>query len=842
MLATGKGVRSERKYVTILFADVTGFTPMTERLGPEEVVAIINRYYEVVTEVIFRYGGTIERYTGDGIMVLFGAPVTHENDSERAIRAALDLMQSVHNYNASSQFPLEIHVGIDSGWVVAGYIGSRWRMQYTAVGDTVNRSARIQGAAKSGYILVGESCYAQTKAHFEYVDEGTLTLKGKRHPTKVFRPLSVISSDSAHRRSSSQQRTFVGRDSELARLSELFTQVMQGRGQAIGISGDAGVGKSRLVSEFFRRSGAKTTFLSGQCLPYENVSAYYPLITIVRQYLAARGESGRDLRATFATDLHELGSFLSSFEDLLFMPPSQPDYLKLSAQARREMMFEALIALFRHLSRARPLILLIEDVQWIDHSSREFLTRLLNMLGGHKIFVVLTFRSDYQAPWNGHPDFTALCMAPLCENDGHALVETLFDAPVSHDLIQYILRRTEGNPFFAEELIRSLQESGFIRQNGHYSLDSSEAHTLPQTIHGVLASRIDRLDNETKTTLQVASIIGQEFAVSILLKVRGIGGRVEEQLAVLSESGFLYRQHDDVSMYAFKHALTLEVAYNTLLRSRRQDLHRDVGDAITDLLPDIATTRPEVLAHHFTEAQHPSRAIPYWLKAGQKSIQRSAHVEATAHLNKGIQLLDLLPDSPDRAETELDLRVTLGPALMAIKGPGATEVEQSYSRARELCRRVGEMHRLFPILFGLWRFYLLRADLRLSRELSEDLLTLAQQGYRSDFLLEAYFASGASLFWTGETASSQERLAWVVAAYDSTRHEAHAYVYGQNPLVICLCYKAFGLWALGCPDQAVVTIQEAVATAEELRHPFTLAYALFGAAIIHQLRDRQSVE
>ncbi|MDW0122407.1 MAG: hypothetical protein QOK81_07290, partial [Nitrososphaeraceae archaeon] len=395
-----------------------------------------------------------------------------------------------------------------------------------------------------------------------------------------------------------------------------------------------------------------------------------------------------------------------------------------------------------------------------------------------------------------------------------------------------------GNPFFVEELARALKETQAIRLNGSYSLEvSAEKLNVPETVQGVLAARMDRLDGEAKNTLQIASVIGCELEIPVLEKVSELKGiRLREQLDILTGTGFMLFQTQKETGYTFKHALTRDVAYETLLKSSRRKLHGEVADSMKQILPRLIETQPELLAYHYTEADLLDEAISYWQLGGEKAIQRSSNIEAVSHLTKGLELLKDLPSTSKRIQQELELLTTVGPALMATKGPGAADVKDVYDRARALCEQVGQTSYLFPILFGLWRFYLLRANFDVARDLGEKLLSLVQHGGHTPFLLDAYFALGAPSFWRGDFNLAHENFEQVIVLYDPQQHNNHTFLLGQDPLFVCMCYDAFTQWALGYPDRALKKIQEAVAMARARNHSFSLAYALFGSALIYQLR------
>src|SRR5215216_450196 len=839
ILPSRKQMKGERKNVTILFSDISGFTQMSEKLDPEEVIDLINSCFKKLTEIIYRYEGTVDKYMGDCIIALFGAPVAHEDDPERAVKAAMEIMETLDELKKSLSIPIDMHVGLNTGLVVAGSIGSDLRKQYTVIGDAVNTASRIQSVAQPGQILVGQSVYRLTKDVFNFAEGGEITVKGKKKSIRVYTPLGIRPRLTRFGKARAKGLTpFVGREHELSSLKNFFTKSAKGEGQAVGISGEAGVGKSRLLYEFIQDLDPDVLYLEGYCMPHGRVSPYQPFLAVIRQYLGLPEQVTEEEREVITKRLVGLKEYVPCFEDLLSLLPSDPEYFQLSPPMRRKKTFEGLIALFQQAAAAQPLVLALDDLQWLDETSQEFITSLLYAIGSSRIFLVLISRHEFKHPWRGHLSYTSLPLSVLPRTEGQRLVQALFDAPVSSELEEFILRRSEGNPFFGEELTRALRETQAVKCNGSYSLAvSPDKLNVPETVQGVLAARTDRLDDETKNTLQVASVIGRAFDILILEKVSEVkGNKLKGQLDILTGTGFIQSQTQKDTAYTFKHALTRDVAYETLLKASRRKLHRQVGDSMKEVLPRIIETQPELLAYHYTEAELLDQAISYWQLGGKKAIQRSANAEAICHLTKGLELLKNLPRTPMRIQQELELLTTLGPALMATKGPGAADVKKAYDRARVLCEHVGQTSHLFPVLFGLWRFYLLRADFNIARDLGKKLLSLVQQEGHVSFLLDAHFALGATLFWQGDFDLAHGHFEQVIASYDPNQHNNHTFLLGQDSLFVCMCYDAFTQWALGYSDQALKKIQEAVAMAQGRNHPFSLAYALFGIAKIHQLR------
>jgi len=842
ILTTRSSIEGERKIVTVLFADVANYTAISEKLDPEEVHDIMDGCFTILMDDIHQYEGTINQFTGDGIMGLFGAPIAHEDHAVRALHAALEIQSAIGKYGGEVEhrwgIPFKLRLGLNTGLVVVGRIGDNLRMDYTASGDTTNLAARLQQMAPAGAIWVGEATYRLAESAFEWQATGPMEMKGKAEPVPAYELIGRRTVKSRFEVLAQRGLTrFAGRKSELSRLQKLFTKADKGQGQAVGIQGEAGVGKSRLLYEFRQNLDPNVLYLEGQCVPYGLASAYQPLISVLRQHWSLPEQISEQVSEKIAQQLNGLKEYLSCFEDLLSLPSSNPNYVHLSPQMRRMKTFAALIGLFQQAAADHPLVLAIEDLQWIDQTSQEFIATLLDALATSRILLVLLSRPEFQPPWQEHAQYTYLSLPLLPESEGQRLVQALFDAPVAPEVEEYILGHTEGNPFFAEELTRTLHETKALKRNDQYSLVAPSGELrIPETVQGVLGARIDRMDNETKYTLQVASVIGREFAVPILRQVLGGNGKLQAQLGLLSEKEFVYPQKPLDSTYVFKHALTRDVAYETLLRRIRRRLHQQVADSIKELLPEITTAQPEILAHHYTEAELPNQAIPYWQQAGQKAIQASANVEAISHLSKGLELLKTLPDTPARAQQELVLHTTLGAALLATKGFAAPEVGNTFGRARELGQQVGEITMLFPSLRNLYMFYLGQGDMRTMQQIGEQLLTLSRGSRDSSLSLEAHHVLGIALFHQGRFVFAKEHFDKAMVLYDPKQHSSHAYLYGYDPGVSCMSYSSMALCHFGYPDQALKKMQECIALAQEIDHKLSITYAQAVNAMIHQYR------
>ncbi|HKZ50878.1 MAG TPA: hypothetical protein VJ256_03875, partial [Dehalococcoidia bacterium] len=525
---------------------------------------------------------------------------------------------------------------------------------------------------------------------------------------------------------------------------------------------------------------------------------------------------------------------------LLNVDPGDATVTVMDPLQRRAGIMDGLRAMLAQGSRRRLLVVAVEDLHWVDEKSEETLAALVDVIASAPVLLVLTYRPGYAHSLGERTYFSRVALGHLAPEESVVMAErVLKTATLPHQLQQLITGKAEGNPFYIEEVTKSLVESGVVRKsNGSYSLERPvEQVRIPDTIQEVILSRIDRMETEAKHAIQLASVIGREFTVRLLERISDVEGKLDDLLVDLKSLELIYEKaYFPELSYMFKHALTHDVAYSTLRLERRKALHRIVAAAIEELYADRLPEQYETLAHHYYEGQEWEKALDYLLKAGKKAAAAYANRDAIVHLSRGLELIKTLPDSPERAQQELDLQIALGAPLAMIKGLAALEVEQTYVRARELCRQMGETPQLFPVLWGLWRFYCVRAQLQTSRELAEQLLALAGRDDDPAPLMEAHFALGATLFWFGELDTARAHLEQGIALYDPQGHRSYVFLYGHDTGEICRCFGALTLWSLGYPDQALERIHEALALAHELSDPFIVAETLAFAAFIHQYR------
>jgi class 3 adenylate cyclase/predicted ATPase len=845
----------ERKTITALFADIKDSTALIEDLDPEDARRLIDPALQLMMDAVHRYEGYVAQPLGDGIFALFGAPIAHEDHAQRALYAALRLQEESQRYaerlRQAHGINFQVRVGVNTGDVVLRAIHKDdLRTDYLPVGHSTHLAARMESLARGGVIVISEHTYKLTEGYFAFKALGATKVKGLTEPIHSYEVLGAgplrTRLQVAARRGLTR---FVGRHTELDQLRRALEQAKAGHGQIVGVMGEPGVGKSRLFYEFKLTSQSGCLVLEAFSVSYGKASPYLPVIELLKSYFDITVEDdARKRREKVGGKVLMLDRSLEDTLPYLFALLGIEDLTsslqQMDAQIRRRRTFDALKRLFLRESLNQPLILIFEDLHWIDTETQGFLDTLSESVASARILLLTNYRPEYRPEWGQKTYYTQLRLAPLDKDEAEELLTFLLgnDAGLK-SLKQLILEKTEGTPFFMEEVVQTLAEEGvLLGDRGHYRL-TQHAPTLhvPTTVQGVLTARIDRLSPEEKAFLHQLAIIGRQFPLSL---VRHVVPQPEEDLyqllSSLQRKEFLYEQPAFPEPdYIFKHALTQEVAYGTVLQERRKALHERTAQAIEEVYQAKLEDHYSDLAHHYSRSGNTQKAVKYLQLAGQQAVQRSVHEEAIRHLTAALELLKALPDTPERTQQELTLQTILGLVLATTKGWAAPEVERAYTRARELCQQGGNPLQLFPVLRGLWAFYLRRAELSTARELAEQLLTLAQPQQDPSFLLEAHLALGTTLYYFGELTLAREHLEQGIVLYNPQHHHL-AFLSGLDPGVSCLSWGSWVLWLLGYADQALKRSHEAEALAQQVSHAFSLAYALGTAAVLYVLcRDGQ---
>ena len=635
ILTTRRTLEGERKLVTVMFADVAGFTAISEKLDPEEVHRIMDGCCRILVDEIHRFEGTVGEFRGDGVMALFGAPIAHEDHAQRACHAALAIQQvlALYREEIKRQYGIDfrMRIGLNSGTVVVGSIGDDLRMDYTAMGDTTNLAARLETAAEPGGILVSASTHRLAREFFAFALPETLQVKGKQEPVEAFRLLRPTEVDTRIGASVAKGLTrFVGRDREIETLREAFTKAQSGEGQVVGIVGEAGVGKSRLLLEF--RSllpQGEYNFLEGQCQHYVGSIPYRPLLDVLRSFLEVKEGDPvpviQDRLRERVLGLDEnLRDILPTFQELLSLQVEDEAFGQLEPKEKREKTFEALRDLLIREARERPLVLAVEDLQWIDKTTEQFLDYLIGQLPKTRILLLLLYRPEYNHPWGSKSYYRLIGLGQLSTDAGAELVGAILEGgEVVPELRDLILQRASGNPLFMEELTQSLLQNGSIRKTeDRFVLTRDVSGTqVPDTVQGIIAARIDRLEESLKRIMQVAAVIGREFAFRILETITEMKENLKSGLVDLQGLEFIYEKNlfPDLE-YIFRHALVQEVAYNSLLIQRRKEIHEKIGRAIEQLYPERLNEFCEMLAYHYSKSGNPAKAYVYLKKSAEKAV------------------------------------------------------------------------------------------------------------------------------------------------------------------------------------------------------------------------------
>lgn len=843
ILSQRSRIEGERRQVTIMFCDMKGFTPLTEKLGPDETFSLMDQVYEILIHKVNDYQGTVNELRGDGILAFFGAPIALEDAPQRAIRSALAIHREMARFNDKLKENKEIpsillRIGINTGPVVVGTVGNDLRVQFTAVGDTINMASRMESLAEPGTTFVTEETFNLTEGFFRFEALGAKKVKGKEQPINVYRVIALSTHRTRFDVSAERGLTpFIGRDRELELLLDGFKRAKEGRGQAFSIVAEAGLGKSRLLYEFRKAiTTENVTFLEGKCLSYSRNIAYQPVIDILKSSFGIGDDDGDlGIREKVRRGLEILGidmaSTLPYLLELLSVKESGIDKLSLSAEAKKHRIIEALYRNVLKGSEIRPVVMAVEDFHWIDRSSEESFKFLLDSISGARVFLILTYRPEFVHTWGGKSYHSQVNLNRLSNRESIVMItHVLGTEDISKDLEEFILEKAEGVPFFIEEFLKSLKDLQIIEKSGKTYRIARDVKTLtmPSAIQDVIMSRIDSLPNRAKGLIQTGSVAGREFSYDLIKTVTALPEQeILSYLSVLKDSELVYeRGIYPQSTYVFKHALTQEVAYQSLLKEVRQRYHGEIAQVLEESFPKTAEAQPELLGYHFAEAGLAKRAIFYIRVAGEIAIQRAANVEAIAHLNKGLELLKSLPETDMRIQQKLDLHLALALALVATKGFASPEVEKVYIHARELCQQLGETEQLFHVLCGLNMFYTIRLEYKTAREMGEQLFALAQHRADSALLVEAHFRLGRSLYFIGEYQTALQHFEQGMAIYDPEQHSSHAVLYGQDPGAGCFGFAAWILSTLGYSDQGERKVQEALRLAQQIDHPFSLAIAL----------------
>ena len=824
---------------------------------------MVRAYQETCAKVVARFEGHIAQYLGDGLLVYFGYPLAHEDDAQRAVRAGLGIVEALGQLNtrlgqeglrpAPTQsrqrgVQLAVRLGIHTGLVVVGEVGGGTRQEQLALGETPNLAARLQGLAAPNTLVISAATLQLLGGFFAYQTLGTRPFKGIAQPLEVYQVLYESTARSRLEVAGSTGLTpLVGREQEVGLLRERWTQVKVGFGQVVLLSGEAGIGKSRLVQVLKEQVATEPQawLTPCQCSPYHQNSALYPMIDLLERVALCfeREESPPQKLSKLEGFLVQYGLPLAETVPLLATLLSLPlttDYapLAMAPEQQKQKTLQILLTILLRIATQPPVLFVMEDLHWVDPTTLEFLTLLVDQGPTARILALWTFRPDFSPPWTGRSHLTQVTLPRLSRQQATEMTDRVAHGKaLPAEVVAQVVAKTDGVPLFVEELTKMVLESGLLQEEEErYALTGPlPPLAIPATLHDSLMARLDRLAT-VKSLAQLGATLGREFAYALLQAVSPWDEETMQRgLHQLVEAEFLYQRGlPPHATYLFKHALIQDVAYQSLLKSTRQHYHQHIAQVLEQRFPDIAATQPELLAHHYTEAGLHAQAISYWQKAGLRASERSAYIEALAHLTAGLSLLPLLPATLARTQGELVLQLALGPVLAATKGNAAPEVGQVYTRARALCQEIGETPHHFPVLVGLWRFALIQGEFLQAHELGLQLLDLAERARDAALHLEAQRALGMTLYFLGDLMATRLHLEQGMSLYDPQQHRAHAALYGRDPGVDCYAYAALTLGLLGYPDHALAHMHTALTLAEQLAYPLSQGWALALTAWLHQ--------
>jgi class 3 adenylate cyclase/predicted ATPase len=844
---------AERRQLTVMFTDLVGSTALSTRLDPEDLRSVIGTYHKCVAETVARFDGFVAKYMGDGVLVYLGYPQAHEDDAERAVRTGLALVEAVGKLRV--QEPLHVRIGVATGLVVVGdLVGSGEAQERGVVGETPNLAARLQGIAAPNTVVIAEGTRRLLGNLFELQDLGAVDLKGIVGPTRAWVALRATSVESRFEAlHTSGLTTLVGREEETELLLRRWARAKTGEGQVVLLSGEAGIGKSRLTAALLERLAAEPHLrLRYFCSPQHTDSAFYPIIGQLERAAGFLHDDKAQAR------LDKLDAVLAQtstptqdtalLADILSIP-NDGRYLTfdLTPQQRRQKTLEALISQLEALTRQNPVLMIFEDAHWIDPTSQELLDLVVERVQRWRVLLLITFRPEYQASWTGQAQVTALTLSRLGPNESAALVTRVAGInTIASDLVDEIVRRTDGVPLFLEELTKAVLEVDALAGEDRQLVSRIPAvkGAIPATLHASLMARLDRLDSG-KEVAQIGAAIGREFTFEIIAKIAPMSPSVlDKGLRQLVASGLLFRRGTPpTANYTFKHALVQDAAYSSLLRTRRAQLHEEIANVLEELFPNIVSAEPETIAHHLGEAGLVERAVPYWLRAARKAAARSANLEAIGHARRGLEMIRLLTAGLTRDRSDLDFQLVLGPCLMATEGPTSATAVATFTRARELCDQIGDPPEYLQVMHWLAIVRAVRGELAEACEATFSSLARAEARGDRPAVINMTRGLGLVLLLMGRLGQARELTERAVKEFEAASEVERlaTRAAGQDAGAASLAVLSWVLWALGEVDAATTRMAGALQRADTLAHPHTQAYVYYYGAVLHALRREPGV-
>ena len=827
---------AERRQLTVMFCDLVGSTSLAERMDPEELRELMQTYRKACGDVAARYEGHVAQYLGDGLMVYFGWPLAHEDDAQRGVHAALEMVQAVKDIAAVQ--PLAVRIGLATGPVVVGEASREGHTEANlAVGETPNLAARLQGLAAAHEVVIAPATRRLIRDGFALTDLGTRTIKGFAEPVQAWRVDAVHRTkgrfEAAH--GGTELSPLIGRDEEIALLLRRWQEAAHGDGQVVLIGGEAGIGKSRLSQALRKRITGPHTVIRYQCSPYHLNSALYPFIEQF-EFLAgfSRDDSADQkldkMEAALVGTAEEIAEAAPLVAEVLSLPTTRYPALKLSPQKQKEKILDALSSQLEARARRVPVLMLFEDVHWVDPTSQELLEVLVPKIQNFPLLLVTTYRPEHAPPWAGQRGVTTLTLNRLGRPQVAQLVDKVTEGrALPPEVLAEILSHTDGVPLFVEELTKSVLESGLLSEHdGQYTLLAPlGALAIPTSLRDSLAARLDRLA-PVKEIAQIGACIGREFSYDLISRVSTLTGeRLEAALERLAEAGLVIRRGTPPDAnYTFKHALMQDAAYDSLLKSRRSQLHAMIARVLATDFASRVAHEPEWLAHHYTQAGDVAAAVPLWRDAGELAIKRVALVEAVAHFQKGLALLNQLPPSGDRDAIELTIREKLNAAWAGLRGWAASEID---ANSAAILRLATSQHNTRSLLLGLWWIWtstITQGRIADSLPWAQRLLDEGRDTGDLDLQIFGHATVMVPRFFKGQLAEARRHLDRVLELYDPQRAEQWIELTGHDLRTFVEVYGCQLLWMQGYPDQAMQMSDRSGAHARSVGHAFNLAWAL----------------
>ncbi len=843
-------VGGERRHLTVMICDLVGSTALSARLDPEDMGAVIDAFQAACARIALASDGFLAEFRGDGILAYFGYPRAHEDDAERTIRAGLDIIAAVAQLKTPAQEPLAVRIGVASGVVVVGGEGAL--RENIVVGDTPSLAARVQALAEPGTIVIAASTRRLIGDRFLLRDLGPNKFKGFSESMAAWAVDGVSASESRFAAVHTAGLTnLIGRDDEIDFLQKRQRLAWKGEGQVVLISGEPGIGKSRLAAALEERIADQPhAVLRYQCSPYHANSTLYPFIVQLERAAGFKADDTSQqrldrLEALLSKNASPGRDTVPLLATLLSIPLSgRYPALALSPPQQLRRTLAALLDQFERLAHQKPILLLFEDAHWADPTSLELLDLTIDRMRQMPVLALFTLRPEFEPPWVGLLNVGVIKLGRLDRGNVESIVtQVTHGHALPVEVMSQIIAKTDGNPLFVEELTKAVLEGDILVKDGDsYRLGGPLLPlAIPATLQDSLMARLDRMA-PVKEIGQIGAAIGREFSYSLIREVAGRNEpALKQALAQLEEAELVFRHGEPPeAVYSFKHTLVRDVAYESLLKSRRQQLHGQIARKMEEKFPDILASQPEIVAHHFTEAGLVEPAINYWLKAGNLTLSRSANA-AVGHLERGLKLVPGIDDPMLRNKLELLLQTSLGNSLRTTKGWSSDSVKRAYTRALQLCKESGLDEHTFPAVFGMWTWNFLRAALPEAQALADYLLNSAESIDDSVCRVLAHEALGFTSFAQGRFSAAHTELERGLGLCEDGKAAAYFDLSAQDPRVHIRSYDALALWFLGYPDQALRLCADARRYADDSRHPFSDAMARTISLRVHQLRGEAAI-